>query len=322
METDKLRVYVSFPPHVLTGKTVAGLMYNRLGALIPAIAAALYYFRMDALRVMAIAAVTALACEYGMQRFLKRETTISDGSALLSGILLAFLLPSTTTWWIVVVGAAITIILGKQIFGGLGNNPFNDVLVGWVILRTSWPERIADWALPFGADIPDPPLHVFKMDGLEVFQDYYFEYFDLFMGKQGGGLGTVCIAALLAGGIYLLSRRVIKWQIPAGLLGSVLIFSGILWLVDSETYLNPLYHLICGSTVLGAFFLATDPVTSPVTRWGKLLFGIICGSLIMVIRTWGKFPDAVAFAILLANAGVPLLNKIKPRPYGKEKSRA
>jgi electron transport complex protein RnfD len=257
-----------------------------------------------------------------MQRFLKREVTISDGSALLSGLFLALLLPSTTVWWIVIVGAAIMIILGKQIFGGLGNNPFNDVLVGWVILRTSWPERISDWDVPFGADIPDPPLHVFKIDGLEVFQDYYFQYMDLFFGKQGGGLGSVCIAALLAGGIYLLIRRVIKWQIPVGLLGSVFVFSSILWLTDSEVYLNPIYHLICGSTVFGAFFLATDPVTSPVTRWGKLTYGIICGSLIMVIRTWGKFPDAVAFAILLANAGVPLLNKLKARPYGKEKRSA
>ena len=322
MEMDKYRLYVSFPPHMLVGKTVAGMMYNKLFALIPALAAALYYFRLDALRVMIIASVTALVCEYGMQKFLKRVITISDGSALLSGLLLAFLLPSTTVWWIVVTGTAITIILGKQIFGGLGNNPFNDVLVGWVILRTSWPDRISDWDVPFGGEIPDPPLHVFKVDGLEVFQDYYFEYLDLFVGKQGGGLGAVCIAALLAGGIFLLLRRVIRWQIPAGLLGAVFVFAGILWLIDAEVYLNPVYHLICGSTVLGAFFLATDPVTSPVTRWGKLVYGIVCGSLIMVIRTWGKFPDAVAFAVLLANAGVPLLNKIKPRPYGKEKGSA
>jgi electron transport complex protein RnfD len=307
---------------MLIGKTIGGIMYHKLCALIPAAIAAVYYFRADALRVMIIASVTALVCEYGMQKFLKREITIWDGSALLSGLLLSFLLPATTVWWVVAVGAAISIILGKQIFGGLGNNPFNDVLVGWVILRMSWPERISDWAMPFGAEIPDPPLHIFKIDGLEAFQDYYFEYIDLFLGKQGGGLGAVCIAALLAGGIFLLLRRMIKWQIPVGLLVSVFIFSGILWLIDSEVYLNPVFHLISGSTVLGAFFLATDPATSPVTRWGKLTYGIVAGSLIMVIRTWGKFPDAVAFAILLANAGVPLFNKIKSRPYGKEKGSA
>ena len=322
METDRYRLYVSFPPHVLTGITVTGLMYNKLTALIPVIAASIYYFGFDALRVMIIASITALVCEYGMQRFLKRDITITDGSALLSALLLAFLLPSTTVWWVVVVGAAITIILGKQIFGGLGNNPFNDALVGWVILRTSWPERISDWAVPFGGEIPDPPLYVFKVDGLEVFQDYYFQYMDLFLGKQGGGLGTACIAAILVGGIYLLLRKLIKWQIPVALLGTVFVFSGILWLTDSETFLHPIYHLICGSTVLGAFFLATDPVTSPVTRWGKLGYGILCGCLIMVIRTWGKYPDAVAFAILLANAGVPLLNKIRPKSYGKEKGGA
>ena len=130
METDKPHFYVSFPPHVLIGKTVGGIMYHKLFALIPAIIAAVYYFRTDALRVMIIASVTALVCEYGMQKFLKREVAISDGSALLSGLLLSFLLPSSTVWWIVVIGAAIAMILGKQIFGGLGNNPFNDVLVG------------------------------------------------------------------------------------------------------------------------------------------------------------------------------------------------
>ncbi len=322
MQTDKFRFYVSFPPHIFGKKSISIIMYNRLLALCPATIAALYYFRFGALKLILVSVATALIFEVGIQKFLKRDITVKDGSAALTGLLLAFLLPSTTPWWVVMIGSASAIILGKQIFGGLGNNPFNDTLVGWLVLRLSWPDRISYWMEPFGGEIPDPPLSVFKFDGMEAFQDYGFGYLDLLLGDQAGGIGTICVIALLAGGIYLLLRRIIRWQIPVGLLGAVLIFSGILWVYDSKTYLNPLFHLLAGSTVLGAFFIATDPVTSPVTRWTKLAYGIICGALIMVIRTWGKYPDGVVFAILLANAGAPLLNKITPRPYGKEKGYA
>jgi electron transport complex protein RnfD len=288
--------------------------------LIPAIFAALYYFRADALRVMVLAVTTALLCEAGMQKFLKRDITIADGHAVLIGLLFAFLLSPSVPWWLVVVGAASAIIVGKLIFGEMGNNPFNSVLVGWVMIRISWPEKLSYWIEPFGGEIPDPPLEVFKFDGLEAFIDYDFQLLNLFLGQQAGGIGTICGIALLAGGIYLLSKRIISWHIPAGLLVTVFVFSGILWLIGKEANLNPFFHLVTGSTVLGAFFLATDPVTSPATRWGKLCYGIMIGLLIMIIRAWGKYPDGVAFAILLANASAPLLNKIRSRPYGKEKS--
>ena len=320
MSADKYHFYVSFPPYVLGKKDVSNLIYNTLIALVPAIIAALYYFRTDALKVMVIAVITAVIYEMGMQRFLKREITISDGHAVLTGVLLAFMLPPTVPWWIAVIGSASAIIIGKQIFGGMGNNPFNATLVGWVMIRISWPDELTNWIEPFGTEIPDPPLYVFKFDGIESFLDYDFKLFDLFVGRQAGGIGTICVMALLAGGIYLLLRRMISWHIPAGLLGTVFIFCGILWLVDKETNLNPFFQLVTGSTVFGAFFLATDPVTSPVTRWGKIVYGIIIGILIMIIRTWGKYPDGVAFAILLANTSSPLLNRIRPKPYGKENS--
>ncbi|MFH1242405.1 MAG: RnfABCDGE type electron transport complex subunit D [Pseudomonadota bacterium] len=317
MELTRYRLYVSFPPHILGRKNIATIMYNKVLALVPAIIATLYYFRLGALWIMLLSVITAVLAEAGMQRFLKRDITVSDGSAALSGLLLSFLLPSTTPWWVVIVGSATAIVLGKQIFGGLGNNPFNDTLVGWLVLRLSWPDRIASWVEPFGGEIPEPPLVVYKFDGIEAFQDYGFRYLDLFLGNQAGGIGTVCGIALLAGGFYILLRRVIRWQIPAGFLGAVFCSAGILWLYDSETYLNPLFHILSGSTILGAFFIATDPVTSPVTRWSKVAYGVICGLLIVIIRIWGKYPDGVTFAILLANASTPLLNKIKPRPYGK-----
>ena len=318
MEASSYRFYVSFPPHISVRKSISTIMYNYLLALVPSIVAAIYYFRMGALRVMILAVVSSMVFEALMQRFLGRDITISDGSAALSGLLLAMLLPSTTPWWVVVIGCGSAIIIGKQIFGGLGNNPFNTTLVGWVILRLSWPDRISSWIEPFGGEIPDPPLSVFKFDGLESFLDYEFHYLNLFLGSQAGGLGTICILALLAGGLYLIVRRIITWHIPVGLLGGVFVFALILWLSDTETYLPPLFHLVSGSAVLAAFFIATDPVTSPLRPLPKLIYGVMCGVLIMIIRTWGKYPDGMAFAVLLCNAATPLLNKIRPRPYGKE----
>lgn len=320
MPSNRISLYVSFPPHVHAAGSVSGIMYEKLIALAPAGMAAFYYFRVGALKVMLAAVAAAILSEALMQKFLKRELTVLDGSAALSGLLLAFLLPPTTPWWVVVIGACAMIVIGKQIFGGLGNNPFNDAMVGWVILSLSWPERISSWVEPVNGWVPDPPLSVFKFDGLAAFHDYGFSYMDLFLGNQAGGIGAVCVLALLLGGLYLLARRVISWHIPVGVLGAVAAFSGILWVLDSAAYLNPLYELLGGSTILTAFFIATDPVTSPVTRWGKLIFGLLCGSLIMLIRIWGLYPDGAAFAVLLANAGAPLLNKLKPRPYGREEA--
>jgi len=322
MTNDQYKFYVSFPPYLQVKKTVSSILHNTLIALIPAIIAAIYYFRGGALKVILLAVITAVLCEAGMQKFLKRDISISDGHAVLTGLLFAFLLSPLVPWWLVVVGSGAGIIVGKMMFGGFGNNPFNPALVGLVMIRLSWPERLENWKEPFGGWVPDPPLQVFKLDGLDAFRDYGYTVADLFLGQQAGGVGTIFVAGLLAGGLYLLWRRIISWHIPVGLLGTVFVFSAILWWVDKEANLNPVFHLIAGGTMLGAFFLATDPVTSPVTRWGKLAYGIICGALIMVIRAWGIYPDGVAFAILLANASSPLLNKFRPRPYGKEGYRA
>jgi electron transport complex protein RnfD len=319
MQTNDYRFQVSFPPHILAKKNYSGINRDHLIALIPAVLAGIYYFREGALKVMVIAVAAAVFCEMGMQKFLKRDRTLSDGHAVLIGLLFGFLLPPTVPWWLVVVGVGSSIAIGKMIFGETGNNPFHPALVGWVMVRLSWPEKVTDWAEPMSGWVPDPPLNVLKFDGIEAFYDFDYQLLDCFLGKQPGGIGTVCAAAILAGGLYLLIRRVVSWQIPLGVLGSVFFFSGILWLVNKETTINPLFHLVTGGTLLGAFFLATDPVTSPVTRWGKLIYGMICGVLIMVIRAWGKYPDGVAFAILLANTSTPLINKIRPRPYGKER---
>lgn len=312
------RFYVSYPPHIVVERSIPSYMYNYLLALSPAAAAAIYYFRLEALEVMLLAVATAVICEAGMQRFLKRDPTISDGSAVLTALLLAFLLPAPTPWWIVIVGSVVAVVLGKQLFGGLGNHPFHSALVGWMVLRISWPERIAYWVEPFGGDLPFPPLEVYKFEGIEAFHDYFFQISDLAVGRQAGGIGTVFALGLLAGGIYLLCRRYITWHIPVGFLGVVSLFSGTMWIAAPGLYLNPLFHLFGGATLLGAFFIATDPVTSPLRGWPKLVYGVLCGGLVMSIRIWGRYPDGVVFAVLLANACTPLLNKFKPRPYGRE----
>jgi electron transport complex protein RnfD len=316
MQNEQYKFYVSFPPYLQKGKSVSTITHEYLIALIPALIGGVYYFRWDALEVMGIAVVTALVCEVGMEKFLRKDITAKDGHAVLIGLLLASLLSPSIPWWVVVIGSASGVIIGKQIFGGLGNNPFHPALIGWVMINLSWSDKFLDWIEPFGGQIPDPPLHVLKFDGLEAFMDYNYQLFDLLIGRQAGGIGTVCIVALLAGGVYLILKRMISWHIPVGVLGAVFIFSGIFWFVDKETYLHPLFHLASGSTVLAAFFIATDQVTSPLIRWNQLAYGIIIGALIVIIRIWGKYPDGVVFAILLANTITPLLNKIKPRPYG------
>ncbi len=316
MQKEQYKFYVSFPPYLQKGKSIPTITYAYIIALIPTLIAGIYYFRLDALEVIGIAIVTALVCDAGMEKFLRRDVTLRDGHAVLTGLIFASLLSPSISWWVVVIGSASGVIIGKQIFGGLGNNPFHPSLVGWVMIRLSWPNEFLKWTEPFGGQIPDPPLRVLKFDGLEAFMDYNYQLFDLLIGRQAGGIGSVCVLALLAGGFYLLLRRLISWHIPVGLLGTVFIFSGIFWFLDKETYLHPLLHLASGSTVLAAFFIATDQVTSPLIRWNQLAYGILIGALIVIIRIWGKYPDGVVFAILLANTMTPLLNKIKPRPYG------
>lgn len=319
MNTEALKLHVSFQPHITCRRTVSSINYDFIIALIPAIFMGGYFFGIYAIRNMALSVVTALLCEAGMQRFLKRPIMIKDGHAIITGLFLAFLCPPTVPWWMIVVGSGCSIVAGKMIFGELGNNPFCPALVGWVMLRLSWPDTITFFIEPRGGMVPDHPLWVFKFDGIEAFLDYEYRIMDLLIGKQPGGIGTTCAIALIAGGLFLLIKRTIPWQIPLGYFGSLFIFSLILWLSNSSQNINPVFHMITGSTILGGFFLATDPVSSPVTKWGKLIFGIICGSLVIVIRIWGKYPDGVAFAILLGNSISPLLSKIKPRPYGKER---
>lgn len=315
---------VSPAPHVHNSNSVAKNMYSVLLALLPAYVTALYFFGLGALIVSLTAMVSCVIFEYLIQRFiLKIKITISDGSALLTGLLLAFNLPSNLPVWMVIVGALVAIGIGKMSFGGIGNNIFNPALVGRVFLLISFPTQMTTWPRPLGnwgfssyidAETAATPLAIIKSKIVTLPSDI-----DLLIGNVGGSMGEIGAIALLIGGIFLLCRKVITWHIPVSMLVTVAIFSGILYLVDSAAYASPLTHLLTGGLLLGAFFMATDYVTSPMSNWGQIIYGIGIGLLTIIIRVWGAYPEGVSFAILIMNAVTPLLNiYIKPKRFGEK----
>jgi len=253
--------------------------------------------------------------------------TINDGSAALTGLLLAFNVPANLPIWMVIVGAVVAIGIGKMAFGGLGKNPFNPALVGRVFMLVSFPTAMTTWpkATPifdsgFFADaVTGPtPLGILKESGRQTLEQVGdMQFLDMVLGNRGGAFGEVCTAALLLGAIYLIARKVIDIATPLSILLTVYIFTGICHLVNPEIYIAPQYHLVYGGLILGAFFMATDMVTSPMTIRGKILFGFGIGVITVVIRLWGAYPEGVSFAILIMNALTPLINKaFKPQVFG------
>ena len=315
---------VSVAPHIQQKITTSSIMYNTLIALVPALLAGIYFFGFPALKLALICMATAVACEAGMQGLMGRKLAIKNGSALLLGLLFALICTSELPWWIAVLGTAMAVILGREIYGGLGNNPFNAVLVGWAVVRVSFANKMLTWMMPEplfglapGGYIEYPPLEVLKTDGVDALMD--LPWLDLFIGNVPGTIGTVSVVAILIGGIYLLARRIITWHIPVSFLASAWLFGLIFWLIDPGTYANPTIYLLSGWIFIGAFFLATDKGTVPVTGPGMIIFGIGCGLITMIIRYWGGFTDGVAFAVLLMNAATPLLDRVRPRVYGRVK---
>ncbi|MCK5078351.1 MAG: RnfABCDGE type electron transport complex subunit D, partial [Bacteroidales bacterium] len=286
-----------------------------------------------ALRVLVISSLSCLFFEWLIQKYLiKGPVTIFDGSALITGILLAFNVPSNLPTWIIIVGAFVAIGMAKMSFGGLGKNPFNPALVGRIFLLISFPVQMTSWPEPkmlFGSIASQPdamggatPLGFLK-EGLKnsTVPELMSKMPDLmmdFIGFIGGSLGEVSVVALLLGAIYMLIKKVITWQIPFAYIGSVVVFTGILWLIDPDMYVNPVFHLLTGGLILGAFFMATDMVSSPISPWGQIVFGIGCGVITILIRIWGAYPEGVSFAILIMNAFTPLLNRwLKPKLFGE-----
>ncbi|WP_243547182.1 RnfABCDGE type electron transport complex subunit D [Pseudodesulfovibrio tunisiensis] len=304
---------VSVPPHRHCGVTVRDRMLNILLALIPAAAMAVSSLGLAAFRVMALAMAVALLAERICDHFMDRETQIHDLHALTVGLCFAFLLPSSAPWWLVATGSAMSIVLGKMVFGGLGGSPFCAPLIGWAICRLSWPAFMDINATMLNTDMVYPlaQLKDFGLDAVTV-----SSLRELILGKQLGGLGAVQMAGVIVGGLFLLVRKHISSIIPAGVIIGVLLTAWVFNMIDPATHASPAFHLFTGSTLFGAFFLATDGPSSPNRRIPMLLFGLLAGTMIVVIRTYGIYPDGVPFAILLANLFTPVFERIRPRPFG------
>jgi Na+-translocating ferredoxin:NAD+ oxidoreductase subunit D len=322
---------VSGSPHVYSKESVSKIMYGVVLSLVPAMLVSFYFFGLPAIILTLTAVVSCMAFEFIIQKYLiKGPLTVFDGSAIITGILLAFNVPSGLPLWMIVIGSAVAIGMGKMTFGGLGKNPFNPALVGRVFLLISFPVDMTTWPKPteFTAKLVDvvsgpTPLAVVK-EGVaagrpvsELMAEVP-EYVQMLFGNMGGSIGEISALALIIGGIYMLIKKIITWHIPVAYLGSAFIFGGILWLVNPEIYIDPIFHLITGGMMLGALYMATDMVTSPMSAKGMIVFGIGCGILTMVIRIFGAYPEGVSFAILIMNAFVPLINTyIKPKRFGE-----
>ncbi|WP_338667078.1 RnfABCDGE type electron transport complex subunit D [Pseudodesulfovibrio methanolicus] len=304
---------VAVPPHVHCGRSIRRYMVDTLIALMPAALMAVVVFRVEALRVMALSCAVAVAAEFLLNRIMRREQSVDDYSALVTGLLFAFLLPASSPWWLVVVGSFAAIALGKMIFGGLGGSPLCPALVGWAACRISWGSYMDTNATMLSSHLA-APLQQLKYFGLDAIGSIHYP--DLLLGNQLGGLGAVHVAALLVGAAYLLLRGHIKWEVPAGFIAGLLLAAWVYRLMDPTVYAPPLFHLLAGGAIFGAFFLATDPSSSPIGRLPAILFGLMAGAMVVIIRVYGMYPDGVPFAILLANLFTPLLDRIRPKPFG------
>lgn len=324
---------VQASPHLGDGQSVRALMWTVCAALAPAWAIALYNYRLLALLPLAHTVGAAVLAEALWQRLARRPLTIGDGSAALTGLLLAMNLPPGAPWWLCWIGGLFAIVVAKQVFGGLGHNVFNPALAARVFLLISFPVQMTRWVVPAvagaagswlwpaGADVVTgaSPLGLLKERGPEALA----VPLEVLYGGIGalGSLGEMSDLALIAGGLFLLWRRVITWHTPLAFIGTVALFAALTHQLDPGRFASPLFHLGAGGLMLGAWFMATDYVTTPVYPAGRLLFGVGCGVLTMVIRLWGGYPEGVAFSILLMNSITPLIERAtKPAGYGEARA--
>ncbi len=342
------KLFISSSPHIKDTDSIPKIMYSVVGALIPAGIGAVYFFGIRALWIILISIAASLVAEIVGQKILKRPVTIADGSAIITGVLLAYNLPVGVPYWLPIIGAFVGIGIGKIAFGGLGYNPMNPALIGRAFVMASWPLHMTVFkTIPKGAlslsgiDLSGidaitnaTPLNVFNQareiilnsaehsaDKISVAQkvlsDLYSTQSDLFFGRVGGCLGETSVVLLLLGAAFLMYKRIIGWKIPFAYLGTVALLTWIFGGTEGLFSGDSMFHLLSGGLILGAFFMATDMVTSPITFKGRLVFGVGCGVLTVVIRLWGGYPEGVSYSILLMNLTTPLLDKYtKPKMFG------
>ncbi len=304
---------VSAPPFWHCGRTVRRINYQTLIALIPVVGMAIWHWGLPAARVMALAVVAGVVVEALCQYIMKRDISIDDFSAVISCLLFSFLLPAAAPWWIVVLGAGLCISLGKMSFGGLGANPVNAALVGWALLFVSWPVLMDPNAMQLSTTYVDPLVQL-KYFGAETAEQ--IPIIDLLFGIQIGGLGAAQALGLFVGGSYLAIRGAIRWEIALSFFVGVLGVGTIFHAIDPVLYAAPVFHLLTGSTLLGGFFLATEWASSPNRQIPMIIYGLLGGAMVIIIRVYGIYTDGVPFAILLINLLSPLLDSIKPKPFG------
>jgi electron transport complex protein RnfD len=323
---------VSPSPHIHSDQSVQQLMYGVVISLVPAMLVTLYMFGIGALIVTAISIIACVLTEMLVQKYLIRtDITIRDGSAIVTGLLLAFNLPANLPWWMVVLGAVFAIGIGKMTYGGLGNNPFNPALIGRVFLLISFPVQMTSWPLPIASRMQyldaatgATPLSLMKEgirsgETVSGIMQQIPDHMQLFLGQMGGSLGEISALALVAGFAWMLYKRIITWHIPVFTVATVFIFTGILWWANPDKNASPVFHILTGGLMLGAIYMATDYVTSPMTKAGMIIYAVGIGLITVIIRVFGAYPEGVAFSILIMNAFVPLINKfIKPTRFGKE----
>lgn len=312
---------VSCSPHIHKRTSTSKIMWTVTLCLLPSGLAGVFIFGLKALWIILLGVISAVISEGVIQKVTKRKITLYDGSAVLTGLLLAFNLPSSVPWWIPVIGSFFAIAIGKQIFGGLGQNIFNPALVGRAFLVASWPKYMTAFPKPFqyhDAITAATPLALAKENAAAALIPNMADisYLDLLLGKRGGCIGEVCIIALLVGALILLIKKYISWHVPLTYIATTALLT--LMFAGKELFSGDwIFHILTGGLILGAFFMATDYVSSPLTNKGKLIFGFGCGLLTSVIRLWGGYPEGVSFSILIMNAAAPFIDRYtKPRIYG------
>ena len=309
----KNRLIASSSPHIRSDETVSKIMLDVIIALIPAFIASIYYFGIASVKITVLAIASAVITEAICQRIMKRPVTIRDLSAVVTGLLLAFNLPATVPWWIPVIGSTFAIAIGKQVFGGIGHNFINPALAGRAMLVASWPTYMTNWINPSGVDAVSTATPLAIMKGTVETTATLPPLSDLFLGRIPGCLGETSAILLIIGGIYLIYRGVITWRIPAAYIGTVAAIS----LITEGSIIGMSYHLFAGGLMIGAFYMATDYSSSPVTPRGKIVYGIGAGLITMLIRKVGGFPEGVSYSILLMNVAAPLIDKYtSPKVFG------
>jgi len=312
---------VASSPHIRDNASTRRIMVDVAIALVPASLAGIYFFGLRSLMVILVTVLACVASEYIARRVMKRESTIGDFSAVVTGILLALNLPPTIPLWIAAIGGFVAIVVVKQIFGGIGQNFMNPALAARVILMVSWPVQMTNWISP-GPDAVSSATPLAFIKGAEAVEGVMPSYMDLFLGNIGGTIGETSVLAILIGAAYLLYRKVITLHIPVAFIVTTALFT---WVFGKDGLFTGdfLYHILAGGLMLGAFFMATDYSTSPVTSKGRVIMGIGCGLLAAIIRLYTNYPEGVSFAIIIMNVVVPLIDRFTvPRSFGGEKANA